>query len=328
MSMIGTMRRLIEPARYYTGPVWLNRAGLQVARMSLNHLAHSIRPRHVPEAVATDVEIMDRDGLAAIENFLSQEDFQRVLAHCRARAAAGGFRLEPNMDGLGVDATHGPIATDTAEGRWVVDRIAGDERLLAIVGAVVRRSISRRPQVIYQRLEVPPGSIHRQDPEAVLHADRHFTNVKAYLCLNDNRVENGAYVWAPGSHKFSAARLRHEYEYSIRETLFFKKGLGAIPPELVEHERNAIAPQAARAMGIKEVSIETPANTLVISNNRGFHKRGTIQPGQVREQIRLIFQYLEEPFYATAGFRALGWAGRRGLLPARVEKPLRRRGLV
>jgi Phytanoyl-CoA dioxygenase (PhyH) len=326
--MIGTMRRLIQPARYYTGPVWLNRAGLQVARMSLNHVAHSLRPRHVPDAVARDVAVMDRDGLAAIENFLSQEDFQRVLAHCRAQAAAGAFKSEPNMDGLGVDAVHGSIATDTEEGRWVVDRIAGNERLLAIVGAVVRRSISRRPQVIYQRLEVPVGSIHRQDPEAVLHADRHFTNVKAYLCLNDNRVENGAYVWAPGSHKFTAARLRHEYEYSIRETLFFKKGIAAIPSELVEHQRNAIAPQSARAMGIKEVPIETPANTLVISNNRGFHKRGTIQPGYVREQLRLIFQYLEEPFYATMGFRALGWASRRGLLSSRMQAPLRRRGLI
>lgn len=328
MSITGSLRRLIEPPPYYTGPVWLNRAGLQVARMSLRQAAHSLRRRRVPESVAKEVAVMDRDGLVAIENFLSPADFQRVLGHCRAVAAAGGFKFESNKDGMGVDWLHGVVPADTEEGRWVVDRVVGDRGLLAIVEAAVKRKVLRRPRLIYQRLEVPLGSTHHRDIEAVLHADRHFINVKAYLCLNDNRVANGAYIWAPGSHKFTAARLRHEYEYSIRETLFFKKGIAAIPSDLIEHSRNAVSPAAARAMGIKEVSIETPANTLVISNNRGFHKRGTIQPGQVREQLRLLFQYLEEPLYVTAGFRALSWAARQGVLPNRAQEALRRRGFV
>jgi hypothetical protein len=177
----------------------------------------------------------------------------------------------------------------------------------------------------YQRLAMRAGTEYVADAEAVLHADRHFPTIKAYYSLNGSTEDNGAYVWVPGSHRLSLARLRHEYEYSIRQAIYTDYGADALPPDLVQAGMVKISPKHLTAMGVKERSILTEPNTMVISNNFGFHRRGYFRSGAVREQIRLVFHYLEEPFYATWIWETLTALNSRSMLPEYVREAVKYR---
>jgi len=326
MSAESLFRSIVSPPPYYAGPPLANRLGLQVVRIALAHLRFRLRRRPAPGAAAAALETLERDGIVTIPDLLPPADFDRLRIAIDSLRESGRFRLEPDRDGTGADWLHGPIPLDCEEGRWIVDVLTRDTPLLPLVAAGMRRRIRRRPQIIYQRLSVPSDRMHLRDEEGVIHADRHFPNFKAYYTLTQTGEDQGAYVFCPGSHRLTRARMRHEYEYSTREAaaLSGRPMSGAFTID----GRNAVSPEAARDMGLVETPIRTGANTLIVSNNVGFHKRGTIAPGQTREQLRVIFHYLEEPLVARIMWSGARLLQRAGLLPKSLCDRLERAGIT
>jgi len=314
-------KRILDPAPYHSGPVWVNRAGWQVARILPRHLLHAARRRpRMLGALADQTDAMEKLGILIIPNFLPAAEFARVRAYCERLRDSPTMRREPDREHSGVDWMHGPIGRTDPEGRWVHERIARNPLLFGAVAAITRRRPTRPPQMGYQLLSMRADRSYATDAEAVLHADRHFPTAKAYFSLNGSTQENGAYVWAPGTHRMTIARLRHEYEYSIRQAIFVRRGAQGLPAGSVEAGMVKIDPEFWQAMGVREEPILTEPNTMVISNNFGFHRRGHFSPGSVREQIRLVFHYLEEPFYATWLWKGLSALDSRQMLPARVRR--------
>jgi hypothetical protein len=313
-SLARLAKGVLEPPPYHIGPPWLNRAGLQMARTLPHHLLYGLRRK--PAAAVTDlVAAGERDGIVVIPEFLPRSDFARLKAYCERLRTATSMRREDNRQGSGVDWIYGPIAGDDEDGRWVRARIADNPLLLGTVAGMARRRITRAPQLGYQRLAMRSDAPYIADAEAVLHADRHFPTIKAYYSLNASTEDNGAYVWAYGSHLLTLARLRHEYAYSIRQALFTHGRERCLPAGSVEAGMVKIDARHWQAMRVKEQPIMTAENTMVISNNFGFHRRGYFKPGAVREQIRLVFHYLEEPVYATWLWSALAALDARRMLP-------------
>lgn len=304
-------KSVLEPANYRSGPVWLNRAGWQVARVVARHAAHAVRRRPTTDALIAEGEA---SGMVVIPNFLAPEQFERLRNYCVTLRNAPSTRYEPNRGQTGLDFTTSPIVRSAGpEAMFVAQTIAGDARLLDVVGALSRRRIRRPPQIGYQLLTMRDGEQFTPDAETILHADRHYPTVKAYFSLNASTEQNGAYVFAPGSHRLTTARLRYEYVDGIR-----------IARSPVKHNL-PIPERHVSDMGLTEKTIITEANTLVISNNFGFHRRGYFAPGAVREQLRLVFHYLEEPFYATAIWSALRQMDRANLLPRRLRAAIQYR---
>jgi hypothetical protein len=335
-SLARLAKSVLEPPPYHLGPPWLNRAGWQMARVIPHHLRHSIRHsigrgigrslgRTAPAAVAGLVAAGERDGIVVIPDFLPASDFQRLKRYCEGLGAHPSMRREDNREGSGVDWLYGPIAGEDAETLWVRESIAQNPLLLGAVAGMARRRITRSPQLGYQRLAMRDDAPYVADAEAVLHADRHFPTIKAYYSLNASTEENGAYVWVYGSHLLTLARLRHEYAYSIRQALFTHGRAERLPPGAVEAGMVKIDAKHREAMGVKEQAILTAENTMVISNNFGFHRRGYFKPGAVREQIRLVFHYLEEPIYATWLWSGMAALNARRLLPEAVRRAVQYR---
>ena len=307
-------KRLLDPPLYHTGPEWLNRMGWQVARTSFHHGLHAIRSRPAPvEGIAASLAEGERTGCVVIPNFLAPQDFERLQAYCASLRTSGAVKVDENRGNTGLDFTTAAINGNSPDAQWVVEKIARDARLLCVVGTLSRRHIRRPPQVAYQLLTMRPGADFSPDAETILHADRHFPAVKAYYSLNVSTVENGAYVWCPGSHRLTAARLRHEYSESIRYAKLRDKFNVDIPQKNLDE------------MGVKEVTILTEPNTLVVSNNFGFHRRGHFERGAVREQLRLVFHYLEEPVYATWAWSVLRKLDRRNLIPPKLRHAIQYR---
>ena len=120
-----------------------------------------------------------------------------------------------------------------------------------------------------------------------LHADVHYPTAKAWLLLHDVDESNGAFVYAKGSHKMGLGRLLYEYDVSVRVAKAKREGtMGTILP--AGAGRLPIELQLRR-MGIRETTLGGKANTLVIANVGGFHRRGEFVEGRRREQIQMKF---------------------------------------
>lgn len=299
------VRSFLEPPLHHKGSVLLNRIGLQPMRSTWMNLNYSIRPKPTGPAFQTYTRQLDEDGMCVAHDFLPADTFERVCRAYHEYQRSANVVEVPNKKNTGVTWFEGPITnkngTDPAA-QIMIDALSYDPRILALASHVLRRPVSGPLLLGYQWLYLPEGETDDRDIEGALHADRHYPCVKAAFYINDNDEENGAYVFCPGSHRFSWARLKHEYEFSLRQRQWAK---GASPAAIAPTARGRPVPneQGRAEMRLREISVNGPANTLILSNNMGFHRRGQMRPGQSRKQIRILFYEYQSPLFGRLARR-------------------------
>jgi hypothetical protein len=272
---------------YHEGTPLANRLGLQLARtLVMNRRITCACAARTPRHPA--YEALIRDGIAALPNFLPEEVFASILREFTAARHGGLLRTAPPVEDNGVIEDVVAVGKNRQHFPVTYRTFADDQALRELVGDVIGRTPDQTTLII---------SVMRQSPEPVtplrmigsnyIHADIHFPTVKAWLYLNDIDETNGAFVFAPGSHRLSLGRLSYEYEASVRVAKAKASGTvhSAVPYGLARMPRED---QLLR-MGIREKSFVGKANTLVIANTMGFHRRGSFQPNLTRNLLMLRF---------------------------------------
>ena len=300
------VRKLQHAPPYFSGSVAANRLGLQVMRVLGKHAIWRLRARPIPAMVREYVEVLSRDGVLAIPDFLTpeqcdavQQDFRRVETELAFRPVPFYAHMRQLERGRIHAASHGINADPRL--RAMRQHLLEHPLLLAIVAAVTHvrtRTIANATIDVYQLAdETAPDN----DVETVMHADLHSPTVKAFYYLNDVDTSNGAFVYAKGTSRLTLARLRHEYDISVREARR-KRGDSDLPADGIAVRgpncRSAVRPHHARAMGLVETPITGKANTLIIANNVGFHRRGDFTSRTPRRTVLLNFRHLQRPFWS------------------------------
>lgn len=290
-----------EVSPYHTGSVLENRLGLQVLRMVGKRLAWRLRRARVEDEIKPFAEVLHRDGVLVLPDFLTPEEFAAVLREIeslRPSMRFGSFR--ETGDGRVHVARYelGERGTDCP----AIRRYLQENSLIqSLAAATIRRPITSPPRVLisFYRQAEEDAAIDN-DLENILHADLHAATVKAFFYLNEIDRTNGAFVYAKGSHHLTLERLRHEYDLSIR-TAKLARGDRDIPEHLLAwrgpHRRGVIAEKYLRRMHITETPVCGRANTLVVANNMGFHRRGEFTGAASRETILLNFRHFERCFW-------------------------------
>ena len=120
------------------------------------------------------------------------------------------------------------------------------------------------------------------DPNRNLHADRHYHCAKAYYLIDENNFNNSPYIYCPGSNIMNEKRIEIENELSKNKVL--------------KNENFYVNEDHLKTLNIYEKPIIVSPNSLVISDNIGFHKRGEMHHGFSRKQIRISFHGLQANF--------------------------------
>lgn len=300
------VQKLTHSPPYFSGSVAANRLGLQVFRVLGKHAIWRMRRRPVAAAIRPYVDALLREGVVAIPNFLTPEQYNEVLADFQRIEPELSFRPVPHYahmtqleHGRLYNASHGINADPRLKA--MRRHLAENQLLIAIVTAVARvqtKTIGNANVDVYKLVdETAPDN----DVETVIHADLHSPTLKAFYYLNDVDETNGAFVYAKGSSRITLARLKHEYDISIRQAKL-KRGDSDFPPDALAvrgpNKRNAVRPHHARAMGLTETAIAGKANTLVIANNVGFHRRGDFTSKVPRRTVMINFRHLQRPFWS------------------------------
>ncbi len=270
----------------------LNEKGLHRFRVKLaSALADSRRKRLRHLVSAEDAAAFERDGFILKRDLLPAEEFEQLRNSVR------------NFTGT---------AREMLQGDTITRRMALDPDALARMPAV--RDLLNRPDwrgrmryvsstgqepLYYIQTILSHVRDTAPDPQTALHADTFHPTVKAWFFLTDVAEDEGPFVYVPGSHKASDARLNWEHEKSMQAATsggYTARGSFRITP--AEIESMGLPPAQAFAV---------PANTLVVADTFGFHARGFSARPTIRVEIWAYNR--RNPFIPWNGFDILSLPG-------------------
>jgi hypothetical protein len=139
---------------------------------------------------------------------------------------------------------------------------------------------------------------NESDPQKSVHIDTFHPTLKGWFFLDDVGAEQGPFHYVPGSHRLSRRRLKWEYAQSLKAR--------HSPNEHVAAGSFRASPEDLDEMGLPQpVPVTVKANTLVLADTVGFHRRGEAQDDGARRAIYVFMR--TNPFNPVLGFRSNAW---------------------
>ncbi len=255
----------------------LNRMGLQVGRAVAARALYKLRRTPAPPDLRDELTKLRGDGMLRIDNFLDEATFNAVKAECDRVLELNDSRI--------IRRQHGATRYGTARVSEFGPEEMGETQQffrMPIVRQLLEGAERTRIQgdVKHCVLEhVVQGDSGEIDPETALHSDIFFNTHKIWLYLTDVTPENAPLTYVPGSHGMGVEQLRHIYQHSCA------------PAE----QSRRIVKEEMEARGLKELVLTCPANTLVVANVCGYHRRSVGSPGA--ERMALHCSIRRQPFF-------------------------------
>ena len=247
----------------------LNAAGLHVARLKVAHRLAARRRAALAHALADiDRAALDRDGMIAIPDFLPASDFAALSDTLLSTPAPS----RETIQGGAVTRRSALDAPPLAD-RPAVRRLLANPRWRALL----RYAGSFAAEPVHYVQTIFAQADEGEDPQTQLHADTFHPTVKAWLFLRDVGVEDGPFVYVPGSGRLTAERLAWERARSVR---------GGGEDVLSARGSPRVTPQDLTAMGLSQpVAFPARANTLIVADTFGFHARGAASRPSTRLEV-------------------------------------------
>lgn len=250
------------------GNRFLNICGLHVARLALAHGIFGLRQWLLSPMVSrADAKEYRQNGFILRENFLTPEDFAGLVTEARA------------YNGEAYQCLQG----DTITWRAFLD--ANTLKKLPACTKLIQNSAyirllkfcaAKNEYPLFYIQQIQNGfrdTVSASDPQKILHADTFQPTMKAWLFLEDVAMDQGPFTYVPGSNRLTWKRLKWEYKKSIDATRiadgYSEKGSLRID----DAELASLDLPPAQSLAVK-------ANTLVIADTCGFHRRGDVREGR------------------------------------------------
>ena len=260
----------------------LNARGLHRWRVEAAwRLAEKRRSRLRSQLDPSDAEALDRDGFVIKPDFLDPEIFRMV------REAVYAKPLPAREMRQGQTVTR--IFPLGGRALAPVRRLARRKELKALMSYAAGRSGT--PHFLIQSVLADPTH-PTEDPQTTLHSDTFHPTSKLWFFLHDVGPDEGPFVYVPGGHQPTAARLDWEYRQSLsaRSDARQLHSLGSF--RTTESELHDLGYQAPRKVAVK-------ANTLVVANTYGFHCRS--ESAKPTTRVELYGSLRRNPFLPWNG---------------------------
>ncbi len=253
------------------GSVTLNRWGLHVARVRAAQAMTRWRWLFMGWLVPANLRREFREnGYVKIENFLAPGEF-RLL-----REEVLGFDGELRRMVQGDTFTfQGLLDEATVERMPACRHLLTNQRFLNIM---MYGGAAFKYPMFFAHLIRNGFEADGHDPQKDFHSDTFHPTMKAWLFLDDVDEEIGPFNYVPGSNRLTRERVQWEQENAVAG--------GGLDDSYARRGSLRISPAELERRGFGEaVAFKVPANTLVMADTFGFHRRGDAAPGSSRLAI-------------------------------------------
>ncbi|MEO8445882.1 MAG: phytanoyl-CoA dioxygenase family protein [bacterium] len=270
----------------YKGGVIANTLGLHVFRTLYLNLWR-MKPKKTNKEIQPYLDILDRDGIVVIPDFFTKDQFadiKKEYDEIYSDWLPSEYHPEDHTKRQKdfpeyFEAVAEKITTPHTPA--YLEHFVNNKTILNLTSAVVHRKNRVTPHYNFwylQRRQLNEKKVGELHSAAFPHADVMYPTIKVFFYMNDVDEKNAAYIYAKGSHKLSLKRIWFEYKLSIRYA----------------KTKNDIVTDADIAkLGYFPESICGKANTMIISNNMGYHSRGDFSSLEPRITAQLDFRNYE-----------------------------------
>lgn len=218
-----------------------------------------------------------KDGIILIHNFLPKEEFELLKKEYENADKFGVFSEIKDGDSIWSRRKFGRSQLDDVPN---TKKLLTNPRLLDLIYSGEARKVPITA-AWYDTISYPEKLLngeHQAAQAELMHIDIFFNAHKVFYFMYDVEDKDGPLVFCPGTHHLSLKKLWYEYKKSL---------------ELVNNRIDSFqADQKDESfLNLKSIKAIAPANTLVVMNGRGFHRRGDAEVGTKRSIIFTQFRY-------------------------------------
>lgn len=283
--------------RAFTGTVLANRLGWQIVRVLWFNFWRRLGYVPVTEKSRRWAVALERDGAVVIPDFLPESIYREIRAEFEKEARDVPFKglaskyimPKDGMTRVGVAHFFPKEGTRLYE---LLDTHLIKNEMLRELGSVMshtRIDTFRPPQVfVNQKLGDQYPDLNS---DIFYHADVSYPGVKAFYYLSDTNEENGAFRYVLGSHKLTWKRLKWEYRKSIEHAMNRRRvGNPFIQGDELGRSWHCLTRDEEKREGMVGTSMNGKANSLLVFNVMGFHRRGDFSSDKKREFALAYFR--------------------------------------
>lgn len=288
------IKKFLAPPVYMVQNFYLNLLGLQIIRVCWINFLYKIKPfkSKISEQDQIYKELQE-NGIIVIKNFFSNDDFKFIkdqIEKLEKGSDSELFSLSDPPQGSEVVWITGKIYNNFHKTQQVYKIIdLNFKKYLPYIEKVLKKKINSSITYNYQHLSLPKDKKDLNDSNAHWHVDRMFPCIKSFIALDDClTLDKGPFNYLYKSHKFNFNRIKNEYYNSTWWVKEKKKNPNKIIPQSFKYLTHT-----------EEKPVFCEANSLIITNNMGFHKRGRLAPENSRKLIRVLFYDFQLPFYKS-----------------------------
>ena len=264
------------------GNSYLNQKGLHLFRMKTAHFIASLHRSALSRDVKSQYrEQYDKHGYVCIENYLPADAFLTLQKNIMSDQ---WNRLDMNQGGVITRRVLLDVGTLPDRQKYLQQLIKSKT-----LKSLIRYVAGTGGEPIYSLQAIFAGYARKNnDPQSDFHSDAFHSSAKAWYFLEDVPIDEGPFAYVPGSHLLTPERLDWEYQQSCK----------AAKHPIRYHARGSFraTKEDLSQMNYPPPKIfNVPANTLVIANTMGFHRR-TPSPGATL-RIELYATLRRNPFH-------------------------------
>jgi hypothetical protein len=284
-----------RPPAKFTGSVLANRLGWQLIRIFWFNLSRRLGRVPVAPDIQALADTLRTEGVVRIEDFLPPEVFARIRVLYEAQLAE--TQTKPLASPYIVKAGHKTridyarlVPEPGSELHTLLDTHLMKNDFLRRLGATIVHTpiVSYRdPQIFYNKRR--DATAPDLNTDIYYHADTSYPGVKAFLYLSDTDTDNGAFTYAQGSHRLTFKRLVWEYRKSI-EVARARAANARIIGDETGRSWHCLTREEEQREGVRGTAQVGAANTLMMFNVMGFHRRGDIQSDRPREFVLVYYR--------------------------------------
>lgn len=304
--MKNTLRRFFysaAPRAYYS--ILLNSFGFNVIRTVFYNLLWRIKNKSGQNFSDPAIEALEKDGVVVIENFLSKEDYSKLMDLYEKGDMVDKYGDNPSVPQYKYRQISTPLKLYDEE---LSNIILNNERLRTIITATSRKKINVYPKMTLEQFYASnENQLNGASPDHsdVLHYDVPFNSMRAFLYIKPCDKDTAAFIYGKGTHKFSKKRLKFEYFDSIKQSVK-RRAFRSAPLDFIDED-------LLGDIGYEPSHLEGKGNTLVIFNSMGVHKRGKFHKIGGREALLIDYRTLDTPLNFVSGMPVIGTAFKRYL---------------